>query len=68
MEKKLNVGGMMCQHCVAHVKGALEGVEGVGEVTVDLEAGTATAACAEGVTDEALIAAVKGAGYEASMA
>ena len=68
MEKKLNVEGMMCQHCVAHVKGALEGVEGVGEVTVDLEAGTATAACAEGVTDEALIAAVKGAGYEASMA
>ena len=68
MEKKLNVEGMMCQHCVAHVKGALEGVEGVGEVTVDLEAGTATAACSEGVTDEALIAAVKGAGYEASMA
>lgn len=68
MEKKLNVEGMMCQHCVAHVKGALEGVEGVGEVTVDLEAGTATAACAEGVTDEALIAAVKGVGYEASMA
>ena len=68
MEKKLNVEGMMCQHCVAHVKGALEGVEGVGEVTVDLEAGTAMAACAEGVTDEALIAAVKGAGYEASMA
>ena len=68
MEKKLNVEGMMCQHCVAHVKGALEGVEGVDEVTVDLESGTATAACAEGVTDEALIAAVKGAGYEASMA
>ncbi len=68
MEKKLNVEGMMCQHCVAHVKAALEGVEGVGEVTVDLDAGTATAACAEGVTDEALIAAVKGAGYEASVA
>ena len=68
MEKKLNVEGMMCQHCVAHVKGALEGVEGVGEVTVDLDAGTATAACAEGVTDEALVAAVKGAGYEASVA
>ena len=68
MEKKLNVEGMMCQHCVAHVKGALEGVEGVGEVTVDLDAGTATAACAEGVTDEALVAAVKGAGDEASIA
>ena len=68
MEKKLNVEGMMCQHCVAHVKAALEGVKGVGEVTVDLDAGTATAACAEGVTDEALVAAVKGAGYEASVA
>ena len=46
MEKKLNVEGMMCQHCVAHVKGALEGVDGVTEAVVDLEAGTAVAKCA----------------------
>ena len=68
MEKKLNVEGMMCQHCVAHVKGALEGVEGVTEAVVDLEAGTAVAKCAGDVADEALVAAVKQAGYEASIA
>ena len=68
MEKKLNVEGMMCQHCVAHVKGALEGVDGVTEAVVDLEAGTAVAKCAGDVADEALVAAVKQAGYEASIA
>ena len=68
MEKKLNVEGMMCQHCVAHVKGALEGVDGVAEAVVDLEAGTAVAKCASDVADEALVAAVKQAGYEASIA
>ena len=68
MEKKLNVEGMMCQHCVTHVKGALEGVDGVTEAVVDLEAGTAVAKCAGDVADEALVAAVKQAGYEASIA
>ena len=68
MTKTLNVTGMMCQHCVAHVKKALEGVEGVSSVDVNLEAGTATVEAAEGVADEALVAAVVDAGYEAAMA
>ena len=68
MTKTLNVTGMMCQHCVAHVKKALEGVEGVSSVNVDLEAGTATVEAAEGVADDALVAAVVDAGYEASVA
>ena len=68
MTKTLNVTGMMCQHCVAHVKKALEGVEGVSSVSVDLEAGTATVEAAEGVADDALVAAVVDAGYEASVA
>ena len=68
MEKTLKVEGMMCAHCVAHVKGALEGVAGVSEAAVSLDAGTATVTCAADVTDEALVAAVKGAGYEATVA
>ena len=68
MEKKLKVEGMMCQHCVKHVTEALEGVAGVESVEVSLEAGTATVRCAEGVADEALLAAVKAAGYECAMA
>ncbi|MDO4429093.1 MAG: heavy metal translocating P-type ATPase [Atopobiaceae bacterium] len=68
MTKTLNVTGMMCQHCVAHVRKALEGVDGVSAVDVSLEAGTATVEAADSVTDEALVAAVADAGYEASVA
>ena len=64
MEKKLTVEGMMCQHCVAHVKKALEGVEGVSEAVVDLDAGTAVAKLTADVADDALTAAVVDAGYE----
>ncbi|OUO34328.1 heavy metal translocating P-type ATPase [Olsenella sp. An290] len=68
MTKTLNVTGMMCQHCVAHVKKALEGVDGVSSVDVSLEAGTATVEAADSVADDALVAAVAEAGYEAAVA
>ncbi|MDM8271532.1 heavy metal translocating P-type ATPase [Thermophilibacter provencensis] len=68
MTKTLNVTGMMCQHCVAHVRKALEGVEGVSAVDVNLEAGTATVEAVDSVTDDALVAAVVDAGYEAAVA
>ncbi|MBQ3106171.1 MAG: metal-transporting ATPase, partial [Eggerthellaceae bacterium] len=68
MEKTLNVEGMMCMHCVSHVKKALEAIEGVSEVVVDLEGKTATVTLAADVADEALVAAVVDAGYEAQMA
>ena len=64
MEKTLQVEGMMCQHCVAHVKKALEGVEGVEEAVVDLEAGTATAKLGHDIPEEQLAQAVVEAGYE----
>ena len=68
MEKKLRVEGMMCQHCVKHVTEALAAVDGVEKVDVSLEEGTATVQCAEGVADEALLAAVRGADYACEMA
>ena len=64
MEKKLTVEGMMCQHCVAHVKKALEGIDGVEEAVVDLDAGTAVAKLSADVADDVLTAAVVDAGYE----
>ena len=67
MEKTLSVEGMMCQHCVAHVKKALEGIDGVEAAEVDLDAGTATAKLSADVADDALIAAVVDAGYEAKI-
>ena len=67
MEKKLSVEGMMCQHCVAHVKKALEGVEGVEEAVVDLDSNSATAKLSADVADQALVNAIVDAGYEAKV-
>jgi len=36
MVRKLNIEGMSCEHCARAVKKALESVEGVKAVTVDL--------------------------------
>ena len=67
MEKTLNVEGMMCQHCVAHVTKALEKVEGVASVDVSLEENRATVALSADVADQVLIDAVVDAGYEAAI-
>ena len=65
MTKKFKVDGMMCQHCVAHVKTALEGVEGVAKADVDLKKKSAVVTLDKDVPAETLIAAVVEAGYTA---
>lgn len=62
MERTLNIQGMMCMHCVAHVKKALEGVEGVVAVEVNLEAKNAKVQVST-ATDEMLVKAVTDEGY-----
>ncbi|OOM76152.1 heavy-metal-associated domain-containing protein [Clostridium sp. BL-8] len=37
MKKKILIEGMSCEHCVAHVKEALEGLDKVTSVEVSLE-------------------------------
>ncbi len=64
MKKILKIEGMMCQHCVAHVTKALQGVEGVTAVEVNLKKKTATVETEEGVANETLVSAVADAGYE----
>ena len=64
MKKVLDVEGMMCQHCVAHVNKALSGIEGVEAVEVSLEGKTATVTLAKEVADDVLTKAVVDAGYE----
>ena len=64
MKKTMKIEGMMCQHCVAHVTKALQGVAGVAEVEVNLKKKTATVELSEAVADEILTAAVTEAGYE----
>ena len=58
----LNVEGMMCTHCQAHVSKALNDLEGV-SAAVDLENGTATVTCPDGTDVETLKKAVADAGY-----
>ena len=41
MSKTLKIEGMMCPHCEARVKKALEAVEGVESAVVSHQAGTA---------------------------
>ena len=67
MNKTIDVEGMMCENCVKHVTKALEGIEGVSDINVDLEGNCATVNVADGVADEALVAAIVDAGYEAAV-
>ena len=67
MEKTIKVEGMMCMHCVAHVKKALEGIEGVEEAVVDLDSNSATAKLSADVPDQVLVDAIVDAGYEAKV-
>jgi copper chaperone len=63
---QLKVEGMTCMHCVNAVKKALAAVGGVESVVeVSLDAGSATVR--GNASKEALIAAVKDAGYGASI-
>lgn len=64
MKKTLKVEGMMCMHCVRHVEDALKGVAGVTAVEVNLKKKRAVVTSDEALSDEALAAAVKAAGYE----
>ena len=64
MSQTLTVEGMSCDHCEQTVEEALEGVEGVTEVTADHESDTVTV---DGSADpESLVRAVEDAGYDAS--
>lgn len=40
--KKIKIQGMTCQHCMAAVTKALSSIEGIDNVSVDLESGEAT--------------------------
>lgn len=66
-EYKLKVGGMTCNHCVGRVTKALEEVNGVTKVKVDLEAGEATVKGKAGETDQdQLMHSLLKLGYEVS--
>lgn len=63
MTKTVKIEGMMCPHCEAHVKKALEALGGVTVAEVSHEKGTAIVSMTENVDNAAITAAVTDAGY-----
>ncbi|MBQ8279251.1 MAG: heavy metal translocating P-type ATPase [Roseburia sp.] len=64
MEKTLKIEGMMCPHCEANVKAALEAIDGVTSAEVSHVAGTAIVTLEKEVADDVLKTAVEGKGYK----
>ncbi|MEZ3453731.1 MAG: heavy-metal-associated domain-containing protein [Oscillospiraceae bacterium] len=61
MKKKIAIEGMSCEHCVAHVKEALEGL-GASGVDVSLDGGYAV--CDTDKSDAELKLAIEDEGYD----
>lgn len=64
MQKTMTIEGMMCPHCEAAVKKALEALEGVETADVSHEAGTAIVSMSAEVADAALKEAVEAKDYK----
>lgn len=64
MEKTMEIKGMMCGHCEATVKKALEKLPGVEEAIVSHENGTAIVKMSEEVADDVLRNTVEDRDYE----
>lgn len=64
LKKTLRIEGMMCGHCEARVKKALESVPGVAEASANHESGIAVVLLNQEVPDELLQKAVEEQDYE----
>ncbi|WP_026508468.1 heavy metal translocating P-type ATPase [Butyrivibrio sp. MC2013] len=63
-EMKITVKGMMCAHCEAHVKKALEAIDGIESASANHEENLVTIDAAGDVDESLIKAAVEEAGYE----
>ena len=64
MTKTIKVEGMMCPHCEATVKKALEAIDGVKEASASHEKGEAEVSLEEDVDLSVLEKAITDAGYK----
>ena len=64
MNTTLEIKGMMCPHCEAHVRKALENLEGVTVISVSHETASAVVETASHVDETAFRTAISDAGYE----
>ena len=63
MKKVIHIDGMSCNHCVKRVTQALQSINGISEVNVDLDTKTATVMI-NNVSESQLKQAIMDAGYE----
>ncbi len=63
MTKTVKIEGMMCPHCEAHVKKALEALEGVTCVSASHKDGCAVIESTADISSDVIKATVEGAGY-----
>ena len=63
MQKTMKIEGMMCPHCEARVKKALEKLEGVASAVASHTDGTAVVTLSADVADDVLKAAVEEQDY-----
>ena len=64
MKVTLKIEGMMCMHCVAHVKKALSEIDGVSNVEVSLEKNEAEVEMSKPIDHQIFVNAIQEAGYE----
>ena len=64
MTKTMNIEGMMCGHCEARVKKALEALDAVSEAVVSHESGTAVVTLSSDISDEKLKETVEAEDYK----
>lgn len=64
MKTTLHIEGMMCQHCQKHVHDALAAMDGVTDVTVDLEGKKADVTATKDISTDDFAKVITDAGYE----
>ena len=64
MKKEMKIEGMMCPHCEASVKKALEAIDGVELAEVSHKEGTAILTLSADVSDAVLKKAVEDEGFK----
>ena len=64
MKKTIKIDGMMCMHCQAHVKRALEALDGVVAAEPNHKEGIATVTLSGDVSDALLKETIENQGYK----
>lgn len=64
MKKYVKIKGMSCEHCVARVTNALNEIDGISYVHVNLKKEIAIFDAHEDVQNQEIIDAIEDAGYE----